>query len=543
MAIETFLSIARQAGHEPPPPVAKYRGSQYSRRQQASGVGYNSAGGGRRSAGWNTTVQGVNSIFFADGFKLLQRSRDQVRQNPWAASAIDKFVSNAIGNGHQPHPQHPDPAVREAITKAWRRSNDELDADGVLPFDGQQALIARAGLEGGECFVHMMTDDDDENSVPLKLRVMEAEQLPMYYSSFPTVQDDNIVRLGIEFAPITRKRVAYHFYQEHPYETVMFPFAGKIIRIPAKDIAHHFRPLRPGQVRGLPWLAPVLTQLYEIDCIQDAELARTKVQALFGGFITVNSADPGGNPLDESTKISSDPTGASGLDTATPSLEPASLIKLLPNEEITFAEPKGASGYSDFMRTALHSVAGAMGVTFEQLTTDLSEVNYSSIRAGLLEFRRLIEQYQTTTFAFQVLRPVWRRWMATAVLAGVLPFRDFLENRSEYESVIWQPPGFDWVDPLKDVQASILAIRAGLDSKDRIVRERGLDPETVDRDNKIAQDRANKLGLVYESDASNVLTRGETLDDSSKEEEQQKAAPKQPSKKRIGGTAEPVVLQ
>lgn len=505
------------------------------RKQSASGVGYNAAGSGRRAQGWGATVQGVNSILFSDGFELLKRSRQQVRQNPWAGNAIEVYVSNAIGNGIKPHPQHSNPDVRKAITKAWNRSNDEMDADGILPFDGQQALIARAALEGGESFVHMMTVNDSDLSVPFQIRIMESEQLPIYYMSFPNVAAGNVIRLGIEMGQDTRKRVAYHFYQEHPYETVVYPFPGmKFVRLPAKDVVHHFKPLRPGQIRGIPWLAPVLAQLFEIDSIQDAELARQKTQALFAGFITQPSN--AGGVFDETNKASSDPSGAGPLDAAMPGLEPGVLMKLLNGEEITFSEPKGASGFGDFMRVTLHAVAAGMGITYEQLTGDLKEVNYSSIRAGLVEFRRRIEQFQYSIFAFQVLRPIWRRWMETAVLAGVLPFRDFLENRAEYESVIWQPPGFDWVDPMKDVQANILAVRAGLDSRDRIVRERGMDPEAVDQDNKLGQDRAENMGLVYDSDASQVLNKGEKLDDAPDAEAQNSSPEKKPKTNGIRTT-------
>lgn len=515
-------------------------------QQKASGTGYNAAGGGRRTQGWNTTVEGVNSILFADEFKLLQRSRDQVRQNPWAANAIESYVSNSIGNGISPHPQHPDPEVRRVITKAWNRSNDELDADGILPFQGMQSLIARSALEGGECFTRMMTVPiDSDVSVPLKLRVMESEQLPIYMLSYPSAASGNIVRMGIEMEPDTKFRVAYHFFQEHPYETVMFSGpAQKFVRVPAREIAHHFKPLRPGQIRGLPWLAPVLAQLYEIDSIQDAELARQKTQSLFAGFIEVNSAQD--SVFNEANKVSSDPSGAGSLDAAMPGLEPGVLIKLLAGEKISFATPTVAPGFGDFMRISLHAVAAGMGITYEQLTGDLKEVNYSSIRAGLVEFRRRIEQYQYNIFAFQVLRPIWRRWMELAVLVGVLPFRDFVENRADYESVIWQPPGFEWVDPLKDVTASIAAIRAGLDSRERIVRERGMDPEAIDQDNKVSQDRARRLNLVYESDPSQILERGETLDSSATAQGKAQAEeppPTPPKKPKTNGIRTTEVLQ
>src|ERR1700686_5194880 len=158
--------------------------------RQASGIGYTTAGGGRRTQGWSTTVLGVNSIFFSDSFKLIQQSRDQVRKNPWANAAIDSYLASALGNGIIPHSQHPSADVRKKIQAAWSRSENELDADDILPFTGLQSLIARATLEGGDSFVRLLTDTSDISAlVPLKLRVMESEQLPTYYVSMQTVTE------------------------------------------------------------------------------------------------------------------------------------------------------------------------------------------------------------------------------------------------------------------------------------------------------------------------------------------------------------------
>ena len=500
-------------------------------QRRASGVGYNAAGNGRRAQGWDATIQGVNSVIFADAFNLIKRSRREARQNPWAVSAISKFVTNAIGNGIDAQPQHPDRDVRNVISEAWKYFDDEADLDGNLSFRGMQSLACRSTLEGGESFTRMMTiTDDDDILTPLQLRLMESEQLPLYMISFPETRTGNIVRMGVEMELNTHRKVGYHFFSEHPYETVMFPYPQmKYTFIPKKDIAHHFKPLRPGQIRGIPWLAPVLASLHEIDQTFDAELVRQKTQTLFAGFIQVNSGDTA--VLDEMNVTTSDPSGASGLDAAMPTLEPGILMKLLPNETITFAEPKGPIMFGDFMRTALYAVAAAADVTYEQLTGDLSGVNYSSIRAGLLEFRRCIEAYVYSLFIYQFLRPVWRRWMDTAVLAGILDFRDYDNpiKRRQYQSVLWQPPGWDWVDPQKDIAAAMVAVRGGLDSRDRIIRERGLDPEAVDRDNKLSHERAEEMGLIYESDVSQVLERGETLADSeaqaAKEEKEEPVRP------------------
>jgi len=156
----------------------------------------------------------------------------------------------------------------------------------------------------------------------------------------------------------------------------------------------------------------------------------------------------------------------------------------------------GAS-YETFMRVRLRSIAAGMGITYEQLTGDLTGVNYSSIRAGLLEFRRRCEQFQHQVIVYQFCRPVWWRWIEAALLAGALPRQD---DVAPYYDAKWIPPGFAWVDPLKDIKAQIMAVRAGFKSRAEVVSEQGYDAEAIDREIAADNARADEMGLEYDSD-------------------------------------------
>jgi lambda family phage portal protein len=148
-----------------------------------------------------------------------------------------------------------------------------------------------------------------------------------------------------------------------------------------------------------------------------------------------------------------------------------------------------------------------MGVPYTNVTGDLRQANYSSLREGKLEFRRRIDQLQHNVLIFQLCRPVWKRWLETAVLAGALDIPDFATNRAAYLPAKWIPPKWDWVDPLKDRKAEIEAINAGLKSRSDVIESEGYEAEEVDR--LIAADRAReeKLGLSFET------TTGKTPDD------------------------------
>jgi lambda family phage portal protein len=135
------------------------------------------------------------------------------------------------------------------------------------------------------------------------------------------------------------------------------------------------------------------------------------------------------------------------------------------------------------------------------LTGDLTQVNYSSIRAGLLEFRRRCEALQHGVIVHQLCRPIWRAWMDQAVLEGALALLDYRKDRRTYQVAKWIPQGWSWVDPQKEFNAMKLAIRAGLMSRSEAISGNGYDAEDVDREIAGDNARADALGLIFDSDA------------------------------------------
>ena len=447
---------------------------------------YEAAASTRRTTGWIVSTSDINTLVFRSADTLRSRSRDMVRRNPWAANALDAFVANAIGIGIKPQSLHPDAQLKEQIQDLWLRWTDEADATGLTDFYGLQAMACRSVMEAGECFIRLRPRlPKDGLSVPLQLQLLEAEHLPA--NETRRLENGNYIRAGIEFDKIGR-RVAYHLYREHPGDTSNPMASTELVRVAADSVLHLFRPLRPGQLRGQPWLTQVLVKLYELDQYDDAELVRKKTAAMFAGFVTKNA--PEDQILGEGTPDSS---GASLA-----GLEPGTLQVLLPGEDVKFSTPADVGAtYETFMRVQLRSIAAGMGITYEQLTGDLTGVNYSSIRAGLLEFRRRCEQFQHQVIVYQMCRPIWRQWVEAALLAGAL--RAAADDAGLLD-VKWIAPGWAWVDPLKDIKAQTMAVRAGFKSRAEVVSEQGYDAEVIDREIAADNARADKLGLEYDSD-------------------------------------------
>ena len=183
---------------------------------------------------------------------------------------------------------------------------------------------------------------------------------------------------------------------------------------------------------------------------------------------------------------------------------------LEPGEDVKFSQPAdvGAS-YAEFLRMQFRAVAAAMGVTYEQLTGDLTQVNYSSIRAGLLEFRRRCEALQHGVIVHQLCRPIWQAFIEQAVLEGSLALPGYARGdqtqRRAYLAVKWIPQGWQWVDPQKEFNAMLTAMRAGLLSRSEAISSFGYDAEDVDREIAADNARADALGLVFESDPRHDL--------------------------------------
>lgn len=433
----------------PVPPSAK-----------ASGAPYEAATQGRRLGSWATTRDAINSVWYQSADQLVARSRDIARKDGWASKAIDEWVCNAVGNGIKPQSLHPTTATKEKIQALWSQFVLEADSSGLTDFYGLQALAFRSMVEGGEVFArkHIMAKEDGL-AVPLQLQLIETEQLPFYLARpTPETPSGNVVRASIEFNPKGR-RTAYYFYKQHPGERLFYATDQALMRVPAEEIMHLFRPLRPGQLRGIPWMANALVRLWELDQYDDAELLRKKFAAMMMAFIVrTNPDDPFlPNAKDEETN-DADPNGTvpngdqQGIQVA--QLEAGTMQELEPGEDVKFTEPADVGGnYEAFERIQLLRIAAGLGLPYDMLTGDLSQTSYSSIRAGILSFRRLCEQIQYSVFIHQFCRPVWIAFLEQAALTGKLEARDYQANREQYLAVEWHTPKWAWVDPDKDVSA------------------------------------------------------------------------------------------
>lgn len=486
---------------------APLRGGGIALPMPRASIPFEGAGAGRRARDWTTSNEAIVSLLLNNAPQLRARSRQLVRNHDAAASGVDSWVSNCIGTGIKPQPKHENAQFRDAMTRAWKAWTDQADVTGQQDFYGMQATICRSEMEAGECFGRFIrTKQADGAGVPLQIQVIEADHVP---EDKTESLGKNQIKGGIEIDALGR-RLNYYVWPEHPGDSTAQLSATEPLRIPAGEMIHVYKVLRPGQLRGQPRLTPIIVKLQDLLRYDDAMLQRALTAAMFAGFIhKTNDSDI---PFAREQTITPQQE-AEEMKQAITGLEPGLLQVLLPGWDISFSAPADAGAtYEPFIRKQLRGASSVMGVTYEQGSGDLENVNYSSIRAGLVEIRRRCRQFQHQTLVFQLCRRVWKVWLEAALLSNSFDaygvstramLSEYNQIPQNFLEVDWHPEGYEWVDPQKDIRADTEAVRAGFKSRSQVIEELGEDPEDVDRQIAADNSRADSLGLRLDSDARN----------------------------------------
>ena len=421
----------------------------------------------------------VNTLLAAAGPDMNARARWLVRNNGYAANAIESWAGNAVGNGIKPVLKLDDSDTKERLHALWLAWTDEADAEGITDFYGLQRRAAREVFMCGEVFIRLRPRRaEDGLRVPLQLQMLPAEMLPM--NATQIAQNGNRIRQGIEFDLVGR-RVAYHFYRRHPGDVTEQDFTGETTRVPASEVLHIIDPVEAGQLRGISKFAPAIVKLFLLDQYDDAELDRKKVAAMFAMFVT--------SPAPES------PLAAAEEDIE---LSPGLVTRLDPGEDVTVGQPADSGGtYEPFQYRTLLQVSAALGIPYPYLTNDMVKGNFSNSRLALIEFRRRVSAWQHGVMVFQMCRPIFTRWLDVASFSGAIALPRYEQERAKYQRADWLPTKWDWVDPLKDANAELAQIEGGLKSRTQAIAERGYDAEAVDREIAAERARERELGLDF----------------------------------------------
>ncbi|OGP75471.1 MAG: phage portal protein, partial [Deltaproteobacteria bacterium RBG_13_58_19] len=415
----------------------------------------------------------------------------------------DTLTVNVIGQGLQPQSRlrAEELGISEEEAQSLRRRAETIfdrwqkyaDASNRQKFNGLQALAFRKIVEDGEIITNLPMLNDPWRPLKRGLELIEADRLGTPFGK-------QGVFSGIEVGSERKEPLKYWIRKANlttnDYEMLRYEWVG----LPARDsrgrplLLHTYFQKRPGQLRGIPFLAPALTYFKHFADYLSAEVVAAKIAACVA--LVISQSDPMGalNPPTTSAP-------GQGEDKKLEKWEPASILRLAVGESATMIDPKrGGETFATFVVMVLRIISASTGLPYELLLKDFSKTNYSSARAALLEARRWF-MFLRAYFGQEWCQPIWELILEEAYLDGSFPAKNFYEYQAEYCRAQWIGGGWGWVDPVKEVKASIEAINAGLSTHAKEIAGQGEDwEETFDqlmREKKYAQ----AMGLTFQAPA------------------------------------------
>lgn len=442
---------------------------------------YEGAKNTRRTENWTAGGSSANAEIAPSLATLRNRARQLIRDNPYASRALAAFAAKCVGTGITARPE-------DGASKAWTRFTKSCDVEGEHDLAGMQLMAANAAFESGEVLVRRIRTRD--LAAPLQLQILE----PDYIDSAKFGDyEGNFIIAGVEIDRLGRKQALWLF-DRHPGELLgrwSNPYSS---RVPMSELIHWYEKTRPGQLRGVPKFASSLLRARDLDEYRDALLVKKKIEACFAVFVV------GGGPAVPLGQAKTEPETNRRVETMSPGM-----IEYLPHStDVKFASPSSGANESEFTIDELHAIAAGAGITYEQMTGDLRRVNFSSMRAGEINMRELVDVWRWIHFVPRFMERV-KDWFEDAYwTAGQL-------RTTGYEYV-WSAPKWQWVDPLKDIKADKEEVRGGMASLSAKIRERGEDPKQVFKELKEERDGLNKDGVVVDTDAAHGVQAKDTAD-------------------------------
>lgn len=460
---------------------------------------------GRLTNDWTTTATTPDQLVYQNLRILRARSRDSLANNDFTKRFTGMlktnvvgptgfaFQSMAYGRGGKTDADKLARDIIEQAFKLWGRK-ETADLCRSLSFLGMQHLVISTLAIDGEIFVRKHNGGKPFNR---QLELIDPALIDVGY--FDTCTNGNAIRFGIEYDNKNRP-VAYHIGEQA--EGVMGGYhAQQRTRVPASDIIHLFLVERVGQRRGIPWTATSLYRMHMLKGYEEAALVNARASAAKMGFIVSPDGDPMEGQQENGMTISQ--------------FEAGTMETLAPGYDFKPFDPGYPEGeFRNFSSQCLRGIAAGLGVSYNSLANDLSDVNFSSMRHGALEEREMWKLLQEW-IAESLLTPVFEWWLDGQLEPGAetLMFNGRPLNRAPHHYLPhhFQGRRWDWVDPVKDITARKMEYELNVTSLSQIIRERGRNPADVFAEIANEKKQLKELG-IGPSDVINALEADDAED-------------------------------
>lgn len=447
----------------------------------------------RFTADWLATESSINAELRTDLNKLRARGRELLQNNDYATKFAGMVKTNIIGPGGirlqvrvEDQPGKPDRLANAAIEAAWADWSAGCDITGRQSLRDLCETLVGGLPSDGEFLVRLVRGPDAGNKYGLALQVIDVDRIDTMYNVAATgsgASATNAIIMGVEVDDY-RRPVALHLFAAHPNDGLSS--SRTRVRVPVTDTIHAFKIERAEQMRGIPWMAPGMLSLHHLGNFKLSALLAAEHGANHYGFFTspdgqspIGALDASGEQVAVSQPGTYDtlPTGVS--------FQPHE--SKYPNEV-----------FGPFVKTTLQRIASGWRVAYHSLGNDLEGVSYSSIRSGALEERDRWAADQEWFIAV-FMEPIYRAWLQSALLMGAITMPGGsalpaakIDKFAKHE---WQPRRWEWVDPKGDMEAKILAVKAGLMAPQDLSAAMGYDFDDTISSIAAAQKLAASLGV------------------------------------------------
>lgn len=452
----------------------------------------------RLTASFGAASKSADSEILASLSVMRARSRTLSQNNVYMRKFLGALKVNIIGdegiklqsvvrdaNGNF------DKEANNAIEQSWADycSDGVCDVTGEYSMNEIYSLALESAARDGDVFLRIVRGWK-ENKYRFAVQLIENDYLDEKYNR--ELPNKNKIIMGVE-KDAWGRRVNYHFLTRHPGD---YYYGGSNYNvIPASDIIPLFMSERAGQTRGVPWSYAAMIMLNNIGAFAETAIIAARCGAAKMGFY--KTSDDG-----DLSKIA---TGVSDDGDFIDEVEPGVFTKLPVGWDFKEFNPDYPRGeFSEFNKAMLKGAASGLLMAYSSISSDLSDVNFSSIRSGKLE-ERDIYKFLQKWFIRKIPNKIFPQWLDVALMTGrlKLPYAKF----EKFNNPTWQARGFEWVDPKKDIEAEMLAINFGLKTRSEVVASRGKDLRDVFEQLKREQDLAAELGLTFSSGKTEAAAR------------------------------------
>ena len=444
-------------------PEAAYRREAYRQAYDALQKSYYDAGSHiGANQNWRVTN---NSAEYTDRYSrddVRARARDLERNSDIMNSVIGAFKRNVVGSGYLIQVKTDEAELNKQIEKTWKKwcKKQNCDVTGTQSLNQMiRMAVERKKVDGGILFIKRYTS---EGFVPFQLQMMEVDELDT--GTVRKTRSENKVVGGIEYNSFN-KPVGYYIRQ---YDIDGYS-QREPVYVEAKDVIFYFSKKRPSQLREISDMAPTIPRIRDVNEFMTAVSVKERIEACLAIFIKKAFPTTGIGRGNSTTTNSAERISYEGK-----TLSPGMIKEMNVGDEIQIVNPSGqGADATNFTKLQQRLVGAGQGISYEATSRDMAGSTYSSARQGLIEDDMTYKEDKE--LLVEILDEIYETFVISAVLCGAIDIPGFWEDKDRYLDHEWIQEPKPWIDPKKESEANMTAIKTGQKTYKQIAAENGRD--------------------------------------------------------------------